>query len=371
MLLIVTTAFLLCYAALIFFYFYHWLNSQQPAFKDGAAVFTSVVIAARNEEEGIVPLLEALQEQTYSKDFFEVIVVDDFSTDTTPEKIKAFLNDRVHLIQPNVEDGNSSKKKAIEAGIQRAKGSLIAITDADCIPKNDWLETVASFQQKTNAVFIAAPVKLKNYTSLLSAFQSLDFITLQGITAASVTANVHTMCNGANLAYLRSAFFEVNGFSGIDKLASGDDMLLMYKIWKKYPQRVHYLKNEKAIVETEPMPSWKSFFQQRIRWSSKATYYKDWRITLVLLFVYLFNCVFFVLFFMSINNSNNWRILLFYIAGKICVETPFVYSVAKFYKEQKLVFYFPFLQPLHIAYTVMIGFVSQFGSYKWKGRKTK
>jgi cellulose synthase/poly-beta-1,6-N-acetylglucosamine synthase-like glycosyltransferase len=163
----------------------------------------------------------------------------------------------------------------------------------------------------------------------------------------------------------------VGGFSGIDKLASGDDMLLMYKIWKKYPRKVNYLKNEQAIVETESMPTWKDFFQQRIRWSSKAGYYKDWRISSVLFFVYLFNCLFFVLLIACFFDSYYWYVLAFYLLGKIIIEIPFVYSVARFYKAQKLLLYFPFLQPLHIIYTVVVGLVSQFGTYQWKGRKTK
>jgi cellulose synthase/poly-beta-1,6-N-acetylglucosamine synthase-like glycosyltransferase len=199
----------------------------------------------------------------------------------------------------------------------------------------------------------------------------LDFITLQGITAAGVSANMHSMCNGANLAYLRSAFFEVNGFKGIDKLASGDDMLLMYKIWKKYPQRVHYLKTKEAIIETEPVYSWKDFFLQRIRWSSKATYYKDWRITLVLFFVYLFNFLFLVLLVAAFWNKYYWQVIVFYLLGKTLIELPFVYSVARFYKQERLIIFFPFLQPLHIFYTIVIGLVSQFGTYEWKGRRTK
>jgi cellulose synthase/poly-beta-1,6-N-acetylglucosamine synthase-like glycosyltransferase len=338
---------------------------------NSCAVSISVVIAARNEKENIVRLLEALHRQTYSRNYFEVIVVDDFSTDKTSESVKPFLNDTFHLMQPNSIAAQSSKKKAIESGIQKAKGELIVVTDADCIPQQEWLQTIVSIYKKTNSVFIAAPVKLKSYPTLLSIFQSLDFITLQGITAASVTANTHNMCNGANLAYLRSAFFEVGGFSGIDKLASGDDMLLMYKIWKKYPKKLSYLKSEQAIVETEPMLTWKDFFQQRIRWSSKAGYYKDWRISSVLFFVYLFNCLFFVLLIACFFDSYYWYVLAFYLLGKIIIEIPFVYSVARFYKAQKLLLYFPFLQPLHIIYTVVVGLVSQFGTYQWKGRKTK
>lgn len=67
------------------------------------------------------------------------------------------------------------------------------------------------------------------------------------------------MCNGANLAYEKTAFDKVNGFTGIDNIASGDDMLLMHKIWKHYPDRVHYLKSKAAIVTTQPMKTWKTF----------------------------------------------------------------------------------------------------------------
>jgi poly-beta-1,6-N-acetyl-D-glucosamine synthase len=371
MLLVVTAVFLLLYSLLILFYFYNWRQTKDYSGTDPATIFVSIIIAARNEEKNISQLLRSLGEQTYPQELFEVIVVDDFSTDQTAETVKPFLTHRIHLIQPDADAIQSSKKKAIETGIKKAKGELIVITDADCIPQKEWLQIVASFQQSTDAAFIAAPVKLKSYNSLLSIFQSLDFITLQGITAASVNANAHTMCNGANLAYLRSAFFEVGGFSGIDKLASGDDMLVMYKIWKKYPRRIHYLKNEKAIVETEPMFTWKAFFQQRIRWSSKATYYQDWRISFVLLFAYVFNVLFFVFLIAAFFNSNYWWYLLFYLVGKIAIESPLVYSVARFYKEQNLLLHFPFLQPLHITYTVFVGLISQFGSYQWKGRKTK
>jgi len=55
-------------------------------------------------------------------------------------------------------------------------------------------------------------------------------MSLQGITAAAVGAGSHAMCNGANLAYLKSAFYEVGQFKGIDHIASGDDMLLMHKM---------------------------------------------------------------------------------------------------------------------------------------------
>jgi hypothetical protein len=118
------------------------------------------------------------------------------------------------------------------------------------------------------------------------------------------------------------------------------------------------------------MRTWKGFFQQRRRWSSKATYYKDWRITLVLSFVYLFNLYFLLLLAFGIYDSQYFLAVVLYLSGKTIIEIPLIYSVAKFYSQQKLIIYFPFLQPLHITYTILIGIISQFGTYQWKGRKT-
>jgi cellulose synthase/poly-beta-1,6-N-acetylglucosamine synthase-like glycosyltransferase len=371
MLLIITGFFLMGYGGLICFYFYHWLHIGEAKIYGEAVTPISVVIAARNEALNMEGLLNALLKQTYPADLFEIIIIDDFSTDRTQEVINPFLNARIHLIRPDVSAGYSSKKKAIEAGVKKAVGELIVITDADCIPGENWLRAIAASQQRTGAVFIAAPVKLRGNKSILSIFQSLDFMTLQGITAASVAANVHSMCNGANLAYLKTSFIEVNGFEGIDKKASGDDMLLMYKICQKHPKDVHYLKSRDGIVVTKAAQTWKEFIAQRIRWSSKATYYNDKRITAVLLFIYLFNILFFVLVINCFLGKIPWSFLLYYLGGKTLIEIPFVYSVATFYKEEKLVFYFPFFQPLHIFYTVTIGLLSQFGTYQWKGRTTK
>jgi hypothetical protein len=124
-------------------------------------------------------------------------------------------------------------------------------------------------------------------------------------------------------------------------------------------------------MQTEPMRSWKQFFKQRIRWSSKATYYDDYRITLVLLFVYLFNHLFLVLLGATFFNTSNGWILLLYLLAKTLIEGAFLFSISRFYKEEKLMLYFPVLQPLHILYTIVIGLISQFGQYEWKGRRTK
>jgi cellulose synthase/poly-beta-1,6-N-acetylglucosamine synthase-like glycosyltransferase len=372
MLLLISLSFLLLYAFLIFYYFRAWRSFPDfEALENSVPAFISVVIAARNEEKNIRSLLDAMASQTYPKDFFEVIVVDDYSTDSTADIVKKNSLSNLHLIQPTVASSLSSKKKAIGSGIQKARGELIVTTDADCIPGPNWLAVINSFYRERSAIFIAAPVKFTHDGSVLQLFQALDFMTLQGITAASVATGFHSMCNGANLAYQKQAFTDVNGFEGIDRVATGDDMLLMHKIRKKHPTSVFYLKNQEAIISTTPMLSWKDFLMQRKRWASKTLVYDDYRIIAVLGFIYLLNCLFVVLIAASFFNPFYWWYVIGFWIGKTLIEFPFVYSVARFYKEQKTTTLFFFFQPVHMIYTVVIGLWSQMGRYEWKGRKTK
>jgi len=331
----------------------------------------SVIIPARNEEKNIANLLNALAQQTYPKKFFEVIVVDDFSEDATADIVRNFPLPNLILIQPEISSQASSKKKAIEAGINRATGELIITTDADCIPQIYWLETINNFYVTTDAVFVAAPVKFLHDQSFLQLFQSLDFLTLQGITAASVSSDMYAMCNGANLAYKKEAFENVKGFEGIDKVATGDDMLLMHKIRRKYPGKIFYLKSKEAITSTQPMFSWRDFFMQRKRWASKTLVYDDYKIVAVLVFVYLLNCLFIALIIASLFHAFYWWFVFGFWLAKTIIELPFIKAVAKFYEEKAITKYLFFFQPLHIMYTVFTGIASQFGKYDWKGRKTK
>lgn len=327
----------------------------------------SIIIPARNEEANIGKLLVALSNQSYPKELTEIIVVDDHSTDNTASIVQQFPF--VTLIQLKEDAINSYKKKAIEKGIAAATGELIVTTDADCIPLPNWLQTIASFKEENQSVFIAAPVVINCNSSVLQIFQAMDFMVLQGITGAVVSKEKMSMCNGANLGYERKAFYTVDGFAGIDHIASGDDMLLMYKIVKQYPGKVHYLKSKEAIVSTEPMKTWRSFFNQRIRWASKAGVYNDKRILPVLLLVYLVNLSFAVLLIAGIWDAHYLLYAAILWIAKTLVELPFFISVSNFFDKQWAIKLFFIFQPLHIFYTIISGLFGQFGKYEWKGRK--
>lgn len=358
------------YGLLIIYYWMAWRSA--PVYiplNKVADIKISVIIAARNEEDNIASLLDALEKQSYQKKHLEIIVVDDHSTDNTISGIKKFA--AVRLIELKEDVANSYKKKAIEKGIAAATGDFIITTDADCIPGPEWIQTFAFFIQERKAVFVAAPVVFTNSNSPLQIFQALDFMVLQGITGASVYKGAHSMCNGANMGYAKQAFHDVNGFSGIDNIASGDDMLLMHKIASKNPGGVYYLKSKEATMMTQPMTNWKKFFNQRIRWASKAKFYDDKRIFAVLILVYLFNLSFLALMIVSVWCPYYWLWLGGFLLAKTIVEFPFIFSISKFFNKTSLLKYFLFFQPLHIFYTIFSGILGQFGKYEWKGRKVK
>ena len=369
------------YALLLMAYRY-WFSLNKVFVKDKNSnvnehnIRFSIVIPARNEALNIKACIDSILAQDYPAEFFEVIVIDDFSEDDTAFMVKAFshVHPNVHLLsladyyKPG--EMNSFKKKAIEKAVSKAKGDWIVTTDADCMVPVQWLSLYNDYIQQNllhkKLVFIAAPVMFIKEKGILNEFQVLDFLALQGITAAAVGAGKHSMSNGANLAFEKSAFIAVGGYQGVDQIASGDDMFLMHKMKVTLSNRIGYLFNPGAIVLTKAMGNWKEFIMQRIRWSSKARYYDDKTIFWVLLLVYLYNLSILLLLFVG-----EYRSLLITIAFKTFFEMFFLEPVTKFYKMPGQLRYFPFYQPLHILYTLVAGLFGQVKTYTWKGRRVK
>lgn len=368
---------LLGYAILILLYRHGWMH--QPGFEyaePGIPVARiSIIIPARNEAANIIACVQSVLEQDYPQELVEVVVVDDHSTDGTALLVQAFGRENIRCISLadylEKEKIIAYKKKALSAGIAHSSGDLIITTDADCIAPRGWLRQVAAIYDRQQPVMIIAPVDFTCDGSAVQLFQSVDFMTMQGITAAAHYLQAGNMSNGANLAFSRSAFNEAGGYSGIDHMASGDDYLLLMKLQQRFPGRIAYLKSQQAIVKTAPQPDWRSFLQQRIRWASKSGKYDDHRMTAILLLVYLFNLSFLVTFIGAFFQPLLWLVLAGMFVLKVAVELYFLAPVAKFFGKRGQLVYFPALQPLHICYIILAGFLGFWGNYEWKGRKVK
>ncbi len=348
------------------------LNQIEQVRPEHSATQFTVIIPARNEAANIKACVVSILNQDYPTDAFEIIVIDDFSEDDTAFIVTALSQQypQVRLIQlaDHCKEGETLayKKKAIEIAVAEAKGDWILTTDADCIVPPRWLLLYNAYIQTNQPSFVAAPVMFIKTAGILNQFQLLDFLALQGITAAAVGAGKHSMSNGANLGFEKTAFIAVGGYQGVDHIASGDDMFLMHKMKQTLHKPVGYLFHPDAIVLTAAMDTWKGFIMQRIRWASKARYYDDRSITLVLTVVYFFNLSFICLAFMG-----SWSTLLIALAFKTFFELFFLDPVAKFFKLQPELKYFVFYQPIHIVYNIAAGLFGQLKTYSWKGRKVK
>ena len=341
-------------------------SGKQPATR------VSVLIAARNEEERIDYTIRDILAQDYPKHLTEIIIVDDHSTDRTSEIITSYASSGVKLLQLNEDKPlNSYKKKAIAEAIRSSAGELMVATDADCRMGPQWLSSVVDYYETKHPVMISSPVAYFEERSLFELLQTLEFSYLIGIGAAFIGNGRASTCNGANLAYRKDIFYEVGGFRGIDDLASGDDELLLQKIAEVYPGRIGFLKSRNAIVYTHAKHTVSEFLQQRRRWASKSTKYKDKKVVAMAVGIWLFNLSLLVNACLGFFDSYYFKLFLIQFALKYLFETSFLLPITSFFKRARLTALLILLSPIHIIYFVYVGLMGNTRKYSWKGRVVK
>lgn len=366
------------YALLLGMYVAGWLSLPQwkPPANYEPATTISLLIPARNEENKIAASLQSVVSQRYPASLLEVVVIDDHSTDQTAQIVQTWAQQYPHIklirlqdILPQAEQLNAYKKKAIETAIGQTSGKLIVTTDADCFTQPLWLHTIAAFFETHHLQMIAAPVCFAQEQSFFERFQTLDFFGMMVSTGATLHWRLGAMCNGANLAYTRQAFNAVQGFKGIDHLASGDDMLLMAKIMLHYPNAVKFLKNAEATVYTTAQPTLSAFVNQRVRWASKSAQYQHKQTTLFLAIVFFFNLSILVNgVLLAVGKTAFLPLLLVQLLFKFIADWVYLYVGARFWGRGSLLWWFLPAQPLHLLYIVVIGLWGNVGKYTWKGR---
>ena len=370
---ILTGCLTLFYVGMILYLKLGW--GRIPYFKSADKIpvtFVSILIAARNEEGKIGNTIQDILAQNYPSELFELIVVDDHSTDHTSEIITSFADRGVKLIKLNeAVKLNSYKKKAITEAINISQGELIITTDADCRMSESWLKTIAAYYESGNYNMISSPVTYFDEKNGFEEIQTLEFLFLIGLGAAGIGNKMAATCNGANLAYRKDVFVNLNGFKGIDDLASGDDELFLHKVASAYPGTIGFCKSRDAIVYTHAKENLGEFIQQRKRWASKSTRYKNKGVVFMGLAVWLFNLSFIINLILGFGDSVFWEIGLLSLVLKMAIETIFLYSVCSFAGRRRLLIYEPISTVVHIFYLVFIGIAGNSGKYNWKGRMVR
>lgn len=360
----------LVYVILVYYMRVGWKAIPLFVVQDKPYTKVSVLIAARNEEANIGRTLRDILKQDFPKELLEIIVVDDHSTDRTSEIVRSFSAKGVKLLKLNESRPlNSYKKKAITEAIAQASGEIIVTTDADCRMGPRWLSTVITYMESRSHFLVSSPVAYSQEKSLFEELQTLEFLYLIGLGAAGIGNGHPSTCNGANLAYRRDIFYELGGFNGIDRLASGDDELFLHKVAAKYADRIGFCKTIDAVVYTDAKKNIGEFISQRKRWASKSTHYRDKRIVALGISIWLFN----LLLLLTGIGSLFFGVGLFTIFAiafglKYLTEFIFLYPLCKFVRRRNLLSYLPMLSILHIFYMVYIGVAGNIGTYQWKGR---
>lgn len=326
-------------------------------------LLVSIIVPARNEQTTLGKTLRQLLHQHYPTDRYEIIAVNDRSTDGTAEIIAEFAR-QSHQVLPieihSVAPGKSPKKEAVSAGIRAARGDIIVTTDADVERGEHWLPSlVNAFDPSTGLV--AGITLFRPGNGWLSAFQALDSASFSVVSTALIALGHPLTCQASNLAYRTQAFRDVDGFSGVDQITSGDDDLLMQKIDLFTDWKITTVTVPESLAYTEPASTLKDLVNQRARWASKGTVYpkKQIRFYLVLLYLSLLGFVLSI-FFLPV------RLLIPVWLAKLATDYLMTRRIVSLFRESALWRGFlpvALLQPLLVT---VAGLLGSLGRFSWK-----
>jgi glycosyltransferase involved in cell wall biosynthesis len=327
-----------------------------------------VIIAVRNEQENIIPLLKDLARQSYPPHLTEVLVVDDYSEDATAALVQDFIPQAPYTLRYCSLAGQSGKKAAVTMGVGAATGELLAFTDGDCRVQPDWLAYLTYGYTSSRAKFISGPVSFAPTATYFAQLQLVEFAGLIGIGGSSIALGKPNMCNGANIAYPKTLFAEVAGFAGNEHVASGDDEFLLHKAHQLYPHAICFIKAPGATVYTTAKHNLTDFFTQRVRWASKWPSYRAQRVKLLALLVFGVNFLLLLAAALTLIGNMSLAFIIIALLVKMGVDLLFLAPVLAFFRKTNLLFWALPLQIINIPYVVITALRGMRGSYRWKGR---
>jgi len=315
----------------------------------------SLLVPFKNEAENLPQLLHSLEKLNYPLNMYEVILIDDHSTDPYQKNISNFT---IRILQ---NQGNG-KKQALKTGIENAVNPWIFTTDADCTILSEVLRISDEIIQNNTVKMLLLPVRFQNSKKWLDQFQQIEFLSLQAVTIAGVYWKKPFLSNGAGLIFEKKTFDEVNGYRDNLQIASGDDVFLLEKFQKKYPGQISFVKNRQAVIQTRTQPDLKQLIQQKIRWSGKTRHHKSFLPKITGVIVALTNLL---VIFSLISSPVNF-ITAFIILSKFIMDVTLFNTVNRFYQAKINPLYFVisfFIYPFYFWFVLIL---SMKGTYRWK-----
>jgi cellulose synthase/poly-beta-1,6-N-acetylglucosamine synthase-like glycosyltransferase len=327
----------------------------------------SVVVIARNEEEYIQACLKGIIQQNYPKECYEIIVVDDHSSDKTftiATNVLSLSGIDFKIIQNTEHKG---KKQSLIKAIDAAKYGFIITRDADTFtPSANWLSTFSSFYHQTKQEFVIAPIAIEHQKSILSSLQEIESAIVSVFTLATDELKIPFLCSGANLMFSKRLFELCNKYQSHIHIRSGDDVFFLNEVKKAEPHQIAYLKNKEAIVYTYPEKTFFDLIKQKIRWSGKVFQLNDtfnWISSLVIAFA---NFVFVFAVLDAFLGVFNAKLALFFVFLKLIIDILLVFLASRFVKVKSNVLFIGMVAILYPLYASTVAFLATLIKPKWK-----
>ena len=332
----------------------------------------SVIIAARNEEKNIKSLLNSLLDQNYPTEKYEIILIDDRSEDKTNQILKKYSQkyENIRIFKIGALQKNLiGKKAALTKGIENAKNEILLFTDADCLPKKNWLKSMnAHFNHNVDVVVGYSPLKLNSngiFRKIIFYLKKLERLSIFTISAGTIGWNWGITATGRNFAYRKKVFLELNGFSKFGDIPSGDDDLFLQRISKSKKYKMTFALNSENFVISNERKNANAQINQEKRRASKWRFYPtEIKFFSGIIFLFYFSLIlYFILSLFSIFPIQNF---LFFLIIKIAIDFLIILRGTVIFKEKKLLFAFPFAEIFYIPYFLIFGILGTFSKYKWR-----
>jgi len=337
--------------------------------------FVSVVVAARNEEETLAHCLSSLLSQVYPEELYEVILIDDNSTDNTLSIARSLAEKDYRLkVLSAVEYNNlRGKQNALDMGIQASKGEIILMTDADCQARPEWIENmVGEFEPEIGLVAGFSILSEEGISDegmlqrIFAKLQSLETLSLYIGSIGSIAQGFAWAGTGNNMAYRREVYDELGGFGALGVTGAEDSMLLQWvdrnSKWKVKPTA--------NTVYVKPMETISQYLAQRNRWASSAL---QNRLSLIafMVIVYGLNLLLPFLIVLCAFSVISYKELILFLCLKTVPEFLILLKGLALFNRMDLMKYFLLVQPFHVIYVLICGIHGLSKGFVWKGRRYK
>jgi cellulose synthase/poly-beta-1,6-N-acetylglucosamine synthase-like glycosyltransferase len=347
-----------------------WIRTKSFTVQDGFDhPFVSVIIPVRNDSAGLDLLMSDLANQNWPEDKFEIIIVDDHSKKTINNSLSG-SESKINIHRLSLGINEHGKKAALMKGLNASNSELILTTDADCRVTPFWITEMANFYFSKKVKLVFGSVLYYKSNKLNDWFQGLEYLSLVAA-GAGFAGNGHPiLCSAASMGFERTSYLEFVKETNSSDSVSGDDVLFMLWLKKKYPGQARFIKSCNSIVETKPAQSFKEFINQRLRWTSKSRYYRDPAIIFTALTVYLESLALLILLIGSFFAGFLIKGFLILFLCKCISDLAVLYIVTGYYRNRYLLKIFIPLEMVYFIYISFIGFAGNLASFNWKGRKS-